>query len=415
MHGERRTRRQVVRSLARVAAIGASSAVATTGGCLDRTRSPDEGDRDLAVTGAVAEGYDPVDQAVRQYVRDRSITAAAVRLVHEGTDALHRGYGWRDDETTEPVRPNDLFRIASVTKPITAAAVRTLASRGDFSLDDSVVSLVGVDPPPNADSRLSEVTVRHLLAHRGGWDSRTTFDPMADTRRIAGSLGLDRSPRTREIVRYVFGRPLQFDPGAYTAYSNFGYALLGIVIEDVTGDPFVPAVRRLVLDPRGIDDVRPAESRLDDRHEREVHYRSGRRCPSALEVESPEWVECADGSYDLEAGRASGGLVASTTAVVRFAAAYRLDGRPTGSASVVGEGQTVDGGSDGGYRSPPRDWWESPDAGGHVAYGALPGTFAVAYRPAGRTRAAALFNYLPQRPEEFTSTLREALITAEDS
>ena len=79
------------------------------------------------------------------------------------------------------------------------------------------------------------ITTRHLLQHTGGWDRDKSFDPMFRPREISRTLGVASPPGPRDILRYRLGQPFEFDPGTRYAYSNFGYCVLGRVIEKVTG------------------------------------------------------------------------------------------------------------------------------------------------------------------------------------
>ena len=102
-----------------------------------------------------------------------------VALAKDGRLVLNRGYGLADVERAEPVQPTSLFRIASVTKAITAVAILTLVDAGTLALDDAVFPLLAFAPPAHAtmDPRLASITVQNLLVHAGGWDSAQSFDP----------------------------------------------------------------------------------------------------------------------------------------------------------------------------------------------------------------------------------------------
>src|SRR5690606_16366204 len=86
------------------------------------------------------------------------------------------------------------------------------------------------------------------------------------------ALGVAPPARQEHIIRYVLGRPLDFDPGERHAYSNFGYCLLGRVIEKITGQPYEQYVRQHVLAPLGISSMCLGQTRLDKRHAGEVKY-----------------------------------------------------------------------------------------------------------------------------------------------
>src|SRR5207253_9317336 len=133
------------------------------------------------------------------------------------------------------------FRIASLSKPITSAAILLLVQRGKLNLDQRVFDLLSYEPLPGetVDPRLATITMRNLLEHSGGWNRDTTFDPMfMMSVPIAVATGTPAPATTDSIIRYMMGKPLQFNPGSDYSYSNFGYSLLGRVIETITGQPY---------------------------------------------------------------------------------------------------------------------------------------------------------------------------------
>src|SRR5205085_2570182 len=125
------------------------------------------------------------------------------------------------------VRATDasLFRIASVTKQFTAAAIMRMVERGKLSLDDDVTKYV--DFPTQG----RKVTIRHLLTHTSGLASYTDVPGF-----FAGGATRDLSPA--EVLDPVRALPFEFEPGTKWAYSNTGYHLLGMVIEKVSGVPY---------------------------------------------------------------------------------------------------------------------------------------------------------------------------------
>src|SRR5262249_15615705 len=147
--------------------------------------------------------------------RERDIRAGTLAVMKDGRLVLARGYGYLDRDEHLPVTPESPFRLASLTKPITAAAIRKLIHEGKLQLDAQVFPLLGVDPPQRqkGDARLQDITVRHLLEHRGGWDLRTAGDTMFRSSEIAAALGKEGTASADDIVRYMAGQPLQFDPG----------------------------------------------------------------------------------------------------------------------------------------------------------------------------------------------------------
>ncbi len=107
--------------------------------------------------------------------------------------------------------------------------------------------------PKDADTAWSRVTIRHLLQHSGGWNRDKSKDPMFELLSISRALKLKQIARIPDIVRYQLSRPLDFEPGTEYQYSNFGYCLLGRVIEAASGQPYASFVTERILKPGGND------------------------------------------------------------------------------------------------------------------------------------------------------------------
>lgn len=261
---------------------------------------------DPPVTGKVVKGFGPVDQAARDFQKRIDCRALTVAVLWKGEVVYSRGFGWQDEGRTRPVPPDALMRIASVTKPITAAAVKALIRAKKLTPDTKVFDLLKLTPPPGVepDARLKSITVQHLLDHKGGWDSEKSFDPMFKIKDVEKDLGLTTPAKPTDVVRWMLGKPLQADPGAREAYSNFGYAVLGRVIEKASGKPYFDYVRDTILKPAGAADMKLGKNTgLDTR---EVWY------PTT--------------TMNVEVMDAHGGLIASAPAVCKFMGRYVLTG-----------------------------------------------------------------------------------------
>ena len=197
----------------------------------------------FCATSAFAQ-HSPYDDLANSLMSRYHIPSGAIAVVHDGRLIFARGYGRAGAAT--------LFDIASLTKPITSAAILKLHEEGKLKLDARVFDdvLTDLHPLPGmsiVDPRIHEITIRNLLQHTGGWDRDKTFDPMF----------MDIAPRTPEnIARFMMGKPLQYAPGTTYSYSNFGYSLLGRVIEKVTRMPYEEYVRRFILAPVGVHCMR---------------------------------------------------------------------------------------------------------------------------------------------------------------
>lgn len=363
---------------------------------------------DLPATGPPVAGLASFDRRLRQFMRRWTIPGGALAVMKDGRLVLARGYGWADVDARVPVEPRCLFRVASLSKPVTAVAVLRLVEQGRLKLDAPVSHYVAaLDPRGNqgqADPRLARVTVQHLLTHTGGWDSKATFDPMFRSRQIAQAGGSEPPASIAAIIRYMAARRLDADPGERFAYSNFGYCLLGRVIEAVANVSYDEAVSRLVLRPAGIEQMRLGRTLPEHRADGEVRYyhaADGRAVSVFGRQERPApWPY---GGFCIEAMDAHGGWIASAVDLLRLAAA--IEGRrgegllepatraamtapptPTNEPTYYGLGWNVRPAGGGA------NWWHT---------GSLPGTAALLVRTYHGLAWAVLFN---SRPEGANST-----------
>jgi len=272
--------------------------------CFSATGAPE-----VPVSGGSVDGFEPLERVVLMHMRRLGAPAATVAVGKGDALVYARGFGWADTARTRPVEPDALMRIASVTKPLTAAAARKLIDEGRLDADDAVLARLALDETP-ADRRWTRIRVRHLIDHRGGWDAHQSVDPMFQVDAIARRLHLERPPRAHDIVRYMLREPLQFEPGTRKAYSNFGYCVLGRVIERVAGTRYIDYLRQQLLARYGIRDVLLGTMRSATRDAREVDYPNG-----------------ASG-FNTVTGDSAAGLVASAPALVRFLEHYWLSGAP---------------------------------------------------------------------------------------
>jgi CubicO group peptidase (beta-lactamase class C family) len=204
-------------------------------------------------------GVSAFDRIMAGALKTRNIPGGALAIVKDGRLVVAQGYGLANVKTQEPVTLDTLFSTASITKTITAAAVLRLADQKKLSLDDPVYALLGKPRPLGAarvDPLAEKITVRHLLLHAAGWNSKLHGDPLFQTRKIARLAG-ERFPLSAETVtRYGLSRPLDFAPGSESHYSSFCYFLAAQVVRQAARQPYESYVRQEVLRPLGIGDMR---------------------------------------------------------------------------------------------------------------------------------------------------------------
>jgi N-acyl-D-amino-acid deacylase len=269
------------------------------------------------------------DDLMTSFVRDHEPPGAALAVSYHGRLVYARGFGFADLEKQEPVQPVSLFRIASLSKPFTSAAVMRLVQQGKLKLDDLVFPILNLEPHlergARVDLRIYDIRVHHCLQHTAGWDRSKSFDPMSarTAEKVAKSLSVPLPIDPEQIIRYTLGKPLDSDPGSKYAYSNFGYCVLGRVIEAVSGKSYDEFVSDHILAPVGIRSMRQGKNLLKDRAPGEVRYydsekRTGRAISGPKigdQVPLPYGVEC------IETMDANGGWIASAVDLLRFATA----------------------------------------------------------------------------------------------
>jgi CubicO group peptidase (beta-lactamase class C family) len=245
---------------------------------------PDKQAEAVPVTGVPAPELASLDELLLAFLRENEIAGASLAITKEGRLVHARGFGWADPDGQVKVSPTSLFRIASISKPITAVAILMLIERGKLKLDDKAFDLIALQPLPGRerDPRLKDITVRHLLEHTAGFDRAKSFDPMFRPVMIAKELDVPPPAQPEHIIRYMLGQPLDFDPGSRHAYSNYGYCVLGRIIERVSGQPYETFVRHEVLKPLGI--TRTKLGKTLERAADEVRYRDAksRTAPAIL-------------------------------------------------------------------------------------------------------------------------------------
>lgn len=273
----------------------------------------------------------PVRELMVDLMTRYQVTNAAIGVSFNGRLVATCG-GGAQQGSNSAIHPNTLFRIASLTKPITAVSVLKLVDQGRLSLEAKLVDLLPEILPAGGptDARINAITVRMLLQHSGGWDRNVAPDPMFRSALISQAEGLRGPAQTATVARYMMKQPLQFAPGTKYAYSNFGYALLGLIVQKVSGLPYERFVREEVFAPVGARGMRigrtlPEGRTVNSSNPRwtEVTYRSPGNASSVFPFQNS--VPWPYGGWYLEAMEAHGGWIASVVDMLRFLEG--IDGR----------------------------------------------------------------------------------------
>lgn len=222
-------------------------------------------------TGEIASSEQKAMAAVAEnFCQEFNAPGLSIAIAQNASLAYERAFGVTGPDSREQLTTSHLFRIASVSKPITSTAIFSLIEKGQLRAEDAVFGKRGLlgtayGKQPYG-TGIEQITIDHLLTHTcGGWDNRID-DPMFSHPQMNHA----------ELISWTLdNRPLKNPPGKVFAYSNFGYCILGRVIEEITREPYSDYVRSAILSPCGITDMRIGGNTLKDRAANEVTY-SGR-------------------------------------------------------------------------------------------------------------------------------------------
>ncbi|HEX3092974.1 MAG TPA: serine hydrolase [Candidatus Angelobacter sp.] len=247
-----------------------------------------------------------ISQKIQAYMNTNQVPGLALAITKDGRLVYAAGFGYANKETGEEAAPTNMWRIASVSKNITSTAIMKLVEKGSLHLTDNVFgpgSLLGAQfPTPAGNKKIEQIKVKHLLEHVSGL-SNTNGDPMFM------NTGMNHT----QLISWMLNDPghkMTRDANTQFEYLNFGYCLLGRIIEKVSGQSYDQFVKQNVLGPSGVTEMAIGANSEAQRKPREVKY-----YPSS--------------AYSLNVTRfdSHGGWVASPIDLVRYV--VRVDGLPT--------------------------------------------------------------------------------------
>lgn len=336
--------------------------------------------------------YTQAEKTISSFMRKWSIAGASVAISVDGKLVYARGFGYADTLTGEIAEPYHKFRIASISKLITAVAIMKLAEEGKLSLNDRVFGPDAILNDPYfgnpRDKRVYGITIAHLLSHEGGWTLRWG-DQMFMPVTIAEKMGVKPPASTKTIVRYALDKRLHFTPGSGKAYSNLGYAILGLVIEKVSGMSYEDYCIREVLEPIGIYDMRLAHNLASEKAPFEVSYYIPSDVPLKPSIYGTgEMVSPCYGGNDIEALGGAGAWLATAPDLIRLMLA--VDGFAT-RQDILSE-ESIQFMTDNGNGYAPVGWKTTVYNGTWWRTGSFPGSAGVMKRESNGTGWVVLFN-----------------------
>ncbi len=318
-----------------------------------------------------ADAFAKARDAAEDFRKKYDVPGMSIAIARHEQLALAEGFGFADVEAKRVVKPTTLFRIASVSKPITSVALFRLIEQGKLRLTDHVFGADGILAPDYASVKLAsgvdQLTVEQFMTHTtGGWQNDGS-DPMFH----------HTDMNHHDLIAWtIANQPLTHTPGTHFAYSNFGYCVLGRVLEKLTGKSYAEAVKQQVLKPCGIRDMRI----------------TGNSREEAAAGETVYYDAYPDSPYGLPASRmdSHGGWLATPTDLVMFLT--RVDEFP--NRPDILRKETIDTMITGTTAAPgyAHGWSVNLKGRNYFHNGSLPGTAAIAVRTQGGYCWAAITN-----------------------
>jgi CubicO group peptidase (beta-lactamase class C family) len=190
----------------------------------------------LLLTGCTSAPMTTIDELMRPY--SGNVPGAGVVVTRDGATIFAKAYGLADVENRIPATTRTNYRLASVTKQFTATAILALVERGDIALDDPIGTFLPTLPP-----LVRPLRIRHLLTHTSGLVDYEDLIPESNSRQVHDRDVLSMLERENRLL---------FPAGSSYRYSNSGYALLALIVEQVSGVSFPDFLRREIFEPAGM-------------------------------------------------------------------------------------------------------------------------------------------------------------------
>jgi CubicO group peptidase (beta-lactamase class C family) len=354
--------------------------------------------REWTVNGPAAPGMETFDAYMRNLMRARGVRAGTLAIAREGRLVFAHGYTWA--EPGYPLTsPNSLFRAASCSKPLTSILVHRMLRENEGhiegrsegpSLKEKILSLLhwgSEAPDAPADPRFGDITVDELLTHSAGWiRSRNHPDPVFNDY-PPGSDIRKRLPADRNgFLSYMLRQPLQFAPGSRSVYDNFGYFLLGRMLESLpmgAGKTYRSIAEDLLFKPLGLSRPRFGGSRIEERAPGEVLYHTAVPYLQANPAAGgAPWVAGGYGDFEVGNMDAAGAWLLSAPDYAKVLAAFDLDA----ANPILGPQATATMWSPSGFGEALRGWFalKVPGRNGDTAVakwhnGLFPGTSTLVF------------------------------------
>jgi len=353
--------------------------------------------------------FEGAEKGVEWFLKNWDIKGASIAVAKDGKLVYARGFGYASVPDSLPVEPYHRFRVASVSKLVTAVAVMKLQEQGKLSVSEKVFGPGAIlDDTLFAnpkDPRVYDITVGHLLSHEAGWSQRYG-DQMFMPEVIARSLDVPMPVDLKTIIRFALTKNLHFTPGTGQSYSNLGYSILGLVIEEASGMDYETFCKKEILEPLGIYDMAMGHNLPEDALPLEVSYyevENNTLKPSVYGT--GEMVMACRGGNDIETLGSAGGWVATAPDLMRLLLAIDGFDQPKdilAPESIEFMTDVYNGFAPVGWRAslPNGTWWRT---------GSFSGTTAMMKRMPDGTAWVVLMNSSSWNGPELTSDIDQMM------
>ena len=367
---------------------------------------------EILLTNELSEApfFREADKTIEAFMQQWKLRGASVAIVKDGRLLYAKGFGYADKEKEIFATPINTFRIASVSKLITAIAIMKLVEEGKISVNDSVFGPDGILNDEKyshfTDNRYLAITVDHLLRHEGGWNSRYG-DHMFMPHYIARYMNKPLPITKETIIEFALKKGLHFMPGTASSYSNLGYVILGEIIEKISGMDYVDYVNKEILHPLGIWGMRMTSNKYKDKGPLEVKYYDSPNAKKRLSIYSN--TQYAPKTYegtDFETLGSAGGWTASAAELMKLL--QGIDGYAVGkdmlSCSIIDSMTILDDPEKYAY-----GWIHSDNQGNWWRTGTLSGTSAFVMRRCDGISYAFITNTSTYRGSRFAYDIQEMM------
>lgn len=198
-----------------------------------------------AVAQIAADPAQSIDRLVSAYVSEHRVPGLSLAVIDRGRVVLTQGYGLADVENSVPASADTVYRIASISKPVTATAAMKLVESGKLDLDAPIQKYC-----PDFPQKPWPITTRELLSHQSGIRDYRNEEESINTRHYAS---------IKEALTQFAADPLEFEPATRMLYTSYGYIVLGCVMEGASGTSYERYMHQAIFEPGQM-----ATTHLDD-------------------------------------------------------------------------------------------------------------------------------------------------------